>query len=461
MKRIVVIGGGISGLALLWYLRKRHGSAASLTLLERSNRLGGWINSYKKEGFLFERGPRSCRTRGSGKATLRLIEELGLQKQVIVADQAARQRFLYLDKHLQKIPSHLFSLLFSPLTRQVAFNLFKEWQIPPGENEDETIHAFFTRRLGSEAAENFLDPLTSGIYGGNIHELSIKSCFPDLFQWERQHGSLTKGAFLHFFTNRQSPSSLYIKRMCQESLFSFKEGMQTLSNALAQNLHESILHEQEVTELNFQKKGIELGLAQGKTLWADQVYSTLPPASLAALIRPHHLPLANLLSSIANASIAVVGLGYKQKLLTSKGFGYLIPSKEKEEILGMVWDSCIFPQQSLHSLETRLTVMIGGTRMSDFSQRKESDFLNSALKAISNHLQFHAAPDVVDIHLAQNAIPQYLIGHEQKKMLIGKYLQELSPHLQLLGSAFNGVSVNDCIAQAYSMAYSRLIPDSI
>jgi oxygen-dependent protoporphyrinogen oxidase len=454
MKKIIVIGGGISGLSLLWYLRKRHGSAASLTLLEKSDRLGGWINSYKKEGFLFERGPRSCRTRGSGKATLRLIEELGLQRQVIVADQAAQQRFLYLDKHLQKIPCHLFSLLFSPLTRQVVFNLFKEWQISPGENEDETIHAFFTRRLGHEVAEHFLDPFVSGIYGGDIHELSMKSCFPDLFHWERQHGSLTKGAFLHFFKNRAPLPSPYIKKMCQESLFSFREGMQTLSNVLVQNLHESILCEQEVTDLNFQEKGIELGLAQGKTLWADQVYSTLPPASLAALIRPHHLPLANLLSSIANASIAVVGLGYKKKLLIPKGFGYLIPSKEKEEILGMVWDSCAFPQQSLHPSETRLTVMLGGTRMSDFSQKKESDFLSGALKAISNHLQIHAVPDAVDIHLAQNAIPQYLVGHEQKKVLIGKYLQELSPHLQLLGSAFNGVSVNDCIAQAYSMAYS-------
>lgn len=448
MRKIVILGGGISGLSLLWYLRKQYGKSASITLLEKTSRAGGWIRTLKKEGFLFERGPRSCRTSGNGKATLQLVEELGLQNQVIAADPSAHDRFLYLDKRLQKVPSSLLSLLFSPLTRKMIPQLMMEWKVPRGIVEDESIHAFFTRRLGVEATDTLLDPLSAGIYAGNIHHLSAKSCFPQLFQWERQYGSLMKGAFFSHFSKNDKPSSTFTKKMDNVSLFSFKDGMESLPQALGKHLEAHILTDHEVTGLRFHSSGIDLQLINGRTLEADQVYSTLPAHVLSPLIRPPQSTAADLLKSISAASVAVVSLGYKQKLLSQQGFGYLVPSKEKENILGMVWDSCVFPQQSLLAEETRLTVMMGGTRMFHFSQWNEFDFLSCALEAVSDHLQIQAEPDVVDVHIAHAAIPQYEVGHQQKKIALQAAIEELSPRLTVLGSSFDGVSVNDCIANA-------------
>ena len=196
MKKIIILGGGISGLSLLWSLKKKHGKQADVILLEKTSRVGGWIRTVKKEGFLFEKGPRSCRTQGHGRATLRLIEELGLQKQVIQADASAHHRYLYFQQHLQKIPSSFLSFLFSPLTRKIIPHLLKEWLVPKAREEDETVHDFFSRRISREAAETFVNSLTLGIYACDSRKLSIKSCFPSIYAWEQQYGSLLKGALL-------------------------------------------------------------------------------------------------------------------------------------------------------------------------------------------------------------------------------------------------------------------------
>ena len=385
MKKIIILGGGISGLSLLWYLRQRPGY--DVTLLEKSSRVGGWICSLKKKGFLFERGPHSCRSKGQGKATLQLLEELGLQSQVVQGNPAAQQRYLYLNGCLQKVPSNLLSLLFSPLTRPILPKLFKEWKILSGQEEDESIDDFFARRFGIEAVETFLDPLVTGIYAGDIHQLSAKSCFPQLFQWEREYGSILKGALFNRFVKKEEVLSPFVKQMHNSSLFSFKEGMETLPKALAKHLKKHILTNHEVTELRFYPTGIEVQLMNGQVLWADQVYSSLPAQALSPLIRTHHKKAGELLDSIPTASVAVVSLGYKRKLLPREGFGYLIPSKERQDILGMIWDSCVFSEQNSSAEETRLTVMIGGTRLPNFSHWNESDFLNLALKAVSNHLK--------------------------------------------------------------------------
>lgn len=448
MKNIVILGGGISGLALLWYLKKRLKNAASIILLEKSSRVGGWIRTIQKEGFLFEQGPHSYRGGIQGRATLQLIEELGLQEEVITANPVASQRFLYLNKQLQQLPNTIFSFLFSPLTRNLILNLAREWRIPPGVAVDESIYSFFSRRIGKEAVETFLDPLTSGIYAGNIHELSARSCFSILFEWERQYGSLLKGFFMSRFSKNEIATTSFIKKMEKKGLFSFKNGMEVLPKTLTNRLKEHILTEHEVNHMHFNSQNIELKLTNGKILNADRVYSALPPAELSSLLRLHYPQSAEFLRSIPSASIATINLGYKQKILSREGFGYLVPSKEKESILGMIWDSSIFPQQAGWSQETRLTAMIGGTRMNNFSDYYPEDFLQMALKAVSSHLNIDVEPDVSDIHIGYSAIPQYTVGYEEKK---SAFFQTINPNLKVLGSCFHGISINDCITVAKAL----------
>lgn len=448
---IVVLGGGITGLSLLWYLKKKFKGEATFTLLEKTSRVGGWIRTVQKEGILFECGPRSCR--GNSKAAIQLIQEVGLEDQVLPAHPASRQRYLYFDQRLQKIPSGFISSLFSPLTRAMIPEILSEWNRPPGRNEDETIHSFFTRRFGVEIVNTFIDPLVSGIYAGNPYQLSVKSCFPHLYNWEQRYSSLLKGALYTAFKKR-SKKTAFEKKMAQAGLFSFREGLETLPKALFKQLNQHILTDHEVERLNFSSSGIELQLANGKKIQANQVYSTLPAHALSLLVRPFDNKAADVLRDIPCSSIAIVGLAYRQNLFPHQGFGYLIPSKEKEKILGVVWDSCVFPEQNVSKESTRLTVMLGGARMQDFNSWSEQDFIDCALEALARHLNIKVKPDVIHIQIAKAAIPQYELGHERKKLFLESAIKTLSPHFRILGSSLYGVSINDCISSAEQIVYN-------
>lgn len=454
-RHIVILGAGITGLALGWFLKRDFGSKIKITILEKSNRSGGWIESIEKNGFLFDLGPRSCRSGGNGITTLKLIEELNLQNEVIVAARSAHQRYLYRGQRLQKLPSNLLAMLFSPLTRGLWPALYRDWRTPSIDVEDESIYAFMSRRFSKELAEQFMDPLVSGIYAGDIHRLSLKSCFPLLHQWEQSHGSVVRG--MMFAKKKiEEPCSAFVKKMKNHALFSFQKGMETLPRHLEKHLQGEIQFKSCVTALDFMGKGVNVQLLDGSLLHADHVYSTISSEALASLVRPHHPKLADSLSSIFSTSVAVVNVGYRKKVLQEMGFGYLIPSLEKENILGVVWDSCVFPQQNQFKAQTRLTVMIGGAHLSDFQQFTPNDFLEMALKALKKHLLIDENPDVTCVKIASAAIPQYVLGHEKRLSYIKNEMAQLSSHITSLGSSYSGVSVNDCIAQAERASWQAL-----
>lgn len=441
-KRIVILGAGISGLALAWSLKKKHGNSIHCTIVEKSSRTGGWIQSIHKEGFLFELGPRSCRTGGNGIATLRLIEELGIQDHVIAGVPEAQCRYLYIDGKLQQIPSSFVSMLFSPLSKGLFKAICNDLFTQRGTGGDESIHAFISRRFSAEIAERFMDPLCSGIYAGDIRKLSVQACFPLLTQWEQEQGSVTKGAL---FGKRQKSfqESSFIKQMTKNKIFSFKMGMQTLTDALTSQLECDFLLSSEAKELRLKENGIEVGLEDGRVLEGDHVYFTLPAMAVSELLAPY----CKGLESVPSTSVAVVNLGYRSSVLKNKGFGYLVPSREQQQILGVVWDSAIFPQQNCAG-ETRLTVMMGGDNHPDMALKSEEKLADIALRSISKHMGIDAAPDSIHVHIAKEAIPQYHVGHGERVNAMQQGAASLSPRLTILGSSYYGVAVNDCIAKA-------------
>jgi oxygen-dependent protoporphyrinogen oxidase len=179
-------------------------------------------------------------------------------------------------------------------------------------------------------------------------------------------------------------------------------------------------------------------------LEADNIVLAIPPQQAASLLRAHD---DGLLNDIPSTSVAVVNLGYRKSVLDRSGYGYLVPSCEKEPVLGMVWDSSVFPQQSNHAEETRLTVMIGTARLHNFAACREEDFVDIALGAIHRHLGIRTPPCAIVVKIARQAIPQYTIGHAARVKEIEQRLAALSPRIRLLGNGLHGVSVNECIAQ--------------
>ncbi|MCE5317428.1 MAG: protoporphyrinogen oxidase [Parachlamydia sp.] len=433
-KSYIILGGGISGLSLAWQLQKD--SDAKVTLVEQAPRLGGWIETLHKNGFLFDRGPRSCRSRGSGLATLQLIEELGLEAEVIPASPAARRRYLYLDKRLQAMPNSLPGLLFSPVTNGLFKALWQDIRTRGGPGRDESVADFAERRMGRAFAERFFDPLVTGIFAGDMHKLSLRACFPFLAEWEEQHGGIVRA----LFKKKKRPSDLspFIQQMLKTSIFSFRNGMETLPQRLAERLNVDILLGEAVEALHADRGSVRL--SSGRTLDADHIFSTLPAHSLQKL-----LPFSATLNQIPYASTAVVNLGYRKRILKKEGFGYLIPSSEREQVLGVVFDSSAFPQQGTD--ETRLTVMLGDSRIPDFGAWSKEKFLSIAQEALMRHLGIDQTPDLAEIKIAPRAIPQYLVGHLDRLRTMEQEARRY-PKLTLLGSSFYGVSVNDCIARS-------------
>lgn len=438
MTKITILGSGISGLSLGWFLKQLHGDDIDLQILEKAPRPGGLICSLQKDGFLFELGPHSIRFSGSGEETLNLIQELGLQKELIQADPSSNIRYLYMQNQLQQVPNSLKSMLFSPVAKGLASGFFRDLFAPASINEDESIEEFIKRRFGLQVANNLMDPFISGIYAGDIQKLSIRACFPFLHEWEKKYGSIIKGAF----------KSRGKKQNAKTGIFSLKMGLQQMITLLAERLQEHLHLSSEIKAISPEKKGALLTLADGSNIFTDHLYSTLPPASLLALFEGPFPELGRLLAEIPSAPIAVVNLGYRCKALNKKGFGYLIPSKENEKILGVIWSSLVFPQQNQQPEETRLTVMIGGARMNTFLEYAESDFLDIALDALERHLGIIKEPDCSHVTIHQKAIPQYLVGHPLRLQAIEAFLVRHLPYLTFHGNGFYGISINDCIQRS-------------
>lgn len=337
--RVLIVGGGITGLSAAWFVRKKHPNA-EITLFEKEARLGGWIRTRSENGYFFEQGPRTFPLSRSPHL-LSLIEELGLE--IIYSNPSSKKRYILHKGRLRPF-SYFLPLLFASLWKAPFFS--------PAQ-EDESIYSYASRRFSPKIAETLFDPLTLGIYAGDIHKLSVRSCFPTFFK-----------------------NSLFKAFVSSKGLFTLKTGMESLIHALQEKLPIEFL-----LNCPVEKMGEKEVVAQGKQWKADLVISALPPP----------LPAR---------SIWVVHLGYEKASLSKKGFGYLIPTKEKQPVLGVVFDSEIFPQQNQRS-ETRLTAMVRG---------EEKEPLRAALTALERDLGLTNTPDYTTTFFADRAIAQFEVG---------------------------------------------------
>ncbi|MBI5272504.1 MAG: protoporphyrinogen oxidase [Chlamydiia bacterium] len=413
---IVILGGGISGLSAAWYVQQKYPHAA-ITLLEKSHRLGGWIQTYHGEGVLFELGPRTFQTARCSHL-LALIQEMGLSNEVIYSDPAAGCRYLLYKGHLRSMASFIPMLIPGCIRDLFAAKTTVA---------DESIYDFAKRRFGERIANTLFDPLTLGIYAGDIHKLSIRSCFPHFVHLEKQWRSIVLG-------------SLLSKKWGQKrGLFTLRQGMQHLIQALAEKIHANIYLNTTVEAIRHD--GV---VANGRLFPAELIISALPGSVLGKL--------TGLLPEFEETDLWVVNLAFDGAILPKKGFGYLAPTQEKEKLLGMIWDSSVFPQQSC-GLQTRVTAMM----------REGSVPL--ALDAARRHLQITASPSFSNVFFAQNAIPQFPVGYSQRLAEFEKKMILEFPHLFCCGNYLQGASVDACIARAMRIfthaSYRRLAPHKI
>lgn len=408
--KIVILGGGISGLSAAWYLKKKQ-PKAEITLLEKENRVGGWIDTGP---FQFERGPRTFLVSRSS-ALLTLIDELGLKEELLFSDPQAKSRFLWHRGKLRTIES------FWPL---ILSSCAREFFRKKGQSEDESIYDFAVRRFNSRIAETFFDPMTLGIFGGDVRTLSLRSCFPSIYAMEQEHGSLLR-AWLKMK-----------KAKGPKGLFTLKRGMKSLIMAL-----ESQLRIQIVRDAAIESIAPNGAFAKGKFWGGDLMISALPGQALGEI--------TGLWTDFPTASLWVVNAAFQQNVFPKRGYGYLAPTNEQEDLLGMIWDSSIFPSQNQERL-CRLTAMIRPFSDSHWAQSVTAD-------AVSRHLGSPASPLFMEARLAKQAIPQFVVGYEKRLMQFKQELREKFPHVTPIGNYWGNPSVEGCIQLAKQTSNEKYI----
>ncbi|CAI5732782.1 unnamed protein product [Hyaloperonospora brassicae] len=475
---VVVLGGGISGLTLAYFLRQALSktaatSATRIHVLEASAVSGGWVQTATQKGFLFEEGPRGFRPSRNGAEMLRLVEDLQLQEQMQAVDPAAQARYILRNGTVEKLPNSVLDALRWPLSLPVARAALRELFVTPGTMDDESIYDFMTRRFSPLVAERLLDPMASGIFGGDIRKLSIHACFPMLTDLEREHGSVVKGMLFGRYGQSDtlldgSKKSAFVKKHEKSVSVSFTHGMSTLMEALEDRIRADPMatlqlntrvtrlaahgHNSAGPSFVVESKDPTSGETR-EPIKATHVFSTLPSCYLAPVVKDLAPGLAEALGEIKFVDMGTVHVGYNEKVLRTDGFGYLIPSVEREKVLGVVFDSNTFPMQNgAGKTQTRLSVMSGGARFHDVASLPEGELERNALDALKRHLGITRKPDYVRAMVLTNGIPQYNVGFGQKLQRIEKQAARSAPGLYLGGNSFYGIGLADCVTHSKRLA---------
>jgi oxygen-dependent protoporphyrinogen oxidase len=441
--RLVIVGGGISGLSLAYALLENKDTALDVTVFEAEERAGGKIYTDKTEGFLCETGVNGFLD--NKPKTLELIAKLSLSP--LRSNDSARKRFIYSDKRLNLLPESPPAFFRSGLMSFAGkLRITLEPFIPKGTKHDESLADFARRRLGKEAYEKLIDPMASGIYAGDPETLSLKSCFPRIYELEQTYGSLIRAMFkLKKKTGKATAGP-------GGTLTSFLDGMQTLTNALKTFLRDALKVKSKAVSLEKTGKGYIIHLADGSKVEADVVVIAVPAYQAAVILRDFDKTLSQAISEIPYPPVAVVCTGYKRQKVQASldGFGFLVPNREGRKILGTLFDSSIFPNRAPEDY-VLLRTMVGGARAFSVANEEDNKLIDTVLSEISDIIGIKAEPEFIRIYRHERAIPQYTIGHQDRLEKIDEIVAR-HKGLYITGNAYRGIGVNDCIDNSYKLA---------
>jgi len=439
IKRVCIIGGGISGLCTAFGLQR---AGVDVTLFEKGESVGGNIRTEMHDGFLIEHGPNSLNV---SQELLELIAQLGIYDQIAQAKPAAKKRFIVRGGKLTALPMGLVDLAGNrAFSAGAKLRLLKEPFVRTKSAVSESVAAFFERRLGWEIVEYAVDPFISGIFAGDPGKLSIEHAFPRIFEMERAHGSLLAGAL---FSRNGSKRPKGITRT-----ISFKNGMQTLTDALAEKLGERIKLNSSVLSIEKSGSGFEVEIADGGKEYFDAIIVSTPAWTAAELIRGLDKDLAGSLSEIYYPPVAVVYTAFKKENVktSAEGFGFLVPGREKMNILGSLWTSSVFENRAPQGYHL-FTTFIGGARNAELARKGENELIDIALGDLNSILELTGKPEFASVKKWDRAIPQYNIGYEKVVQAIEDF-QAAHHDIFFCSNFYKGISVGDCVKNTIATA---------
>jgi oxygen-dependent protoporphyrinogen oxidase len=445
---VVVVGGGISGLAAAWWLEQ---TGLQVVLLEAAARAGGTIGTAREQGCLVEAGPNSALE--TSPLVVRLIEATGIAAQRIDAAPAARKRYVLHGGRLIALPLSLPALLATPLFSLGAkLALLREPFLRRGPaGPEESVAQFVRRRLGQEFLDCAVDPFVAGVYAGDPERLSLGAAFPRLHALEQRYGSLIRGQIL----GRRERARATERSRQAAPMFSFRDGMQTLPEALAARLGRVRLACRAIS-LARDSDGGWIVSAQAPDsvapLRARAVVLAVPAYEAVSLVRGFAPEAAEALARIVYAPVAVVASAYAREALAHPldGFGFLVPAKERRHILGCIFSSTLFESRAPAGTAL-LTSFVGGMRHPELVRETDEAIAALVRSELGALLGARGAPRWVKIRSRERAIPQYTLGHTARIDALER-AEAAHDGLFFCANYRGGIAVSDCIKSGHAVA---------
>jgi protoporphyrinogen/coproporphyrinogen III oxidase len=460
-KRVVIIGGGITGLSAAFRLSelcKNKPYPLAVTLFEARNRLGGVIHTFEKDGFLIDAGPDNFVT--AKPWAMALARRLGIDAEIISTNEAHRSALVVRNQNLLPIPEGFLLMAPTKLMPMVTTPLFSipgkfrmamEFFLPARQNnDDESLASFVTRRFGQEALDRVVQPLISGIYTARPEKLSLRATMPRFLELERQYGSVIRGMQKEgkkrrVVQNKTGSGARY------GMFVTFKDGLRTLVEALQERLGHVDFH------LNTPVSRIDKGPSHsGKPAWTVKTRSDLvteadgliiagPSKHAAALMTDVDPVLADALAQVRYASSAVAHLAYRREQISHplNAFGCVVPMVEKLNIIAASFSSVKYDGRAPNG-HVLIRAFMGGALQPEIIQRDDQALADTACNDLNHLLGIASKPLFAVISRWPHSMAQYDVGHLESVEAMRK---KISSHktLQIAGNGFDGVGIPDCV----------------
>ena len=455
-KKVVIVGGGITGLSAAFYMQKEareKGLALDVLLVEASNRLGGKIQTVRRDGFIIERGPDSFLIRKKSIGVL--AEDLGIEDELV--KNATGQAYIFVNGKLHPIPAGSVMGIptkMGPFLKTELFSLTGKLRaagdliMPRSSNTntgDQSLGSFFRRRLGGEVVEKLIEPLLSGVYSGDIDQMSLKSTYPQFYEVEKKHRSLILG--MKKSTPKPVPAKDGSPAKKEGVFHTFRNGLDTLVEAIEEKLNpNSVLKGVRVDSIKkMQNKNI-LQLNDGQIIEADAVIMTTGHKMASKLFAPHGL--LRDLGGIPTTSVATVALAFPEEAVVQdeEGTGFLVARTGDFSITACTWAHRKWPTSTPKGkvLIRAFVGRIGDEAIVDLPDAEIEKIVLADLKRIINITE---KPDFTVITRWKEDRPQYRVGHQERIEAARAEIRDEFPLVKLVGASYDGVGLPDCVDQ--------------
>jgi protoporphyrinogen/coproporphyrinogen III oxidase len=457
MLEVLIIGGGISGLATAYLCAMQ--SPGNSELWESSDRLGGTIGTDRIDGYSIDWGPNGFLDREP--LTLRLVDDLGLRDQLEPANPKSEKRFIVKNGRLHPVPLSPGKMLATGLLRPMEkARVFCEPFIPGRKNDgEESVFDFAARRIGRAAAETFVDPMVSGVFGGLARELSLPACFPVMREMEMRYGSLVKAMIARQLEKRRTQKKTGGAASKTGGpagpgghLTSFKTGLDVLAHCLGKKLGSIVKKNQTAVRIHRRVDGWDIVDQNGKTTRARQVVIACPTYAAAPMISDFDRELSEAFNSFPYAPIIVVASGHRRGDVVHPldGFGFLIPRSQKLRTLGSIWTSSIFSGRAPEGY-VQFRSMLGGAGDTSVTGLSDEQLWDTLKRELDPLIGIRNEPHLLQVYRWERGIPQFTLGHRERRTRLERLL-ERHPGLFVVGNAYYGVSLNECVKMAFRIS---------